>query len=324
MALRASRMLSSVVASGLVAGSLLLGAGSALAAPTPTPDPDDVVAARCGQTVQAEPGQTVRVIPALGLPFEREVRTGMQPITQLIGGVLCRVQVQVVEPVTEQVARAAPPLRQATDQVRQDTGAVLAPSARPQATPRAAATPVPAAVPTFTPQQAAAAAPAFGPAFGALPSSFLRSAAGPAPGVRTLDPNMLLGSAFPGLRAGAPAYLGYGSASAVTTASQVQALPVDGLSGGGVGVPALIAVLALSGVAAFTVRRLVLGKVTAAAGPEPAAPPIDAADDTDLDDDAREVEDEFEDELDDLEDGEELTAADAAPGATTDREPVPA
>ena len=82
----------------------------------------------------------------------------------------------------------------------------------------------------FTPQQAAAAAPAFAPAFGALPSSFLKGAAGPAPGLRAFDPDLLLGSAFPGLRAGSPAYLGYDPASAVTTASQVQALPVDALT----------------------------------------------------------------------------------------------
>ncbi|WP_433031609.1 hypothetical protein [Actinomycetospora sp. CA-053990] len=81
--------------------------------------------------------------------------------------------------------------------------------------------------------------------------------------MRAFDPNLLLGSAFPGLRAGSPAYLGYDPASAVTTASQVQALPVDALTEGGVGVPALIAVLALSGVAAFAVRRIVLGRAVA-------------------------------------------------------------
>ena len=216
--------------------------------------------------MRAEEGQTVKIIPTLGLPFEREVRTGMKPITQLVGGILCRVQVQVVEPVSEQVAQAAPPLRQATEQLSGTTGAVLdAPRSAATATPRSrAAVPTPAAAaPTFTPQQAAAAAPAFAPAFGALPSSFLKGAAGPAPGLRAFDPNLLLGSAFPGLRAGSPAYLGYDPASAVTTASQVQALPVDALTEGGVGVPALIAVLALSGVAAFTVRRVVLGRAVA-------------------------------------------------------------
>ncbi len=284
MAVRPSRLLTSLIAGGLVTGSLLLGAGSALAAPAA----DDVVEARCGETVRAEEGQTVKIIPTLGLPFEREVRTGMKPITQLVGGILCRVQVQVVEPVSEQVAQAAPPLRQATEQLSGATGAVLdAPRSAATTAPRSrAAVPTPAAAaPTFTPQQAAAAAPAFAPAFGALPSSFLKGAAGPAPGVRAFDPNLLLGSAFPGLRAGSPAYLGYDPASAVTTASQVQALPVDALTEGGVGVPALIAVLALSGVAAFTVRRVVLGRAVtpssvggAAAGPVAAAEPADADD----------------------------------------------
>ncbi|WP_328303887.1 hypothetical protein [Actinomycetospora sp. NBC_00405] len=283
MGVRPPRLLTSLIAGGLVTGSLLLGAGSALAAPAA----DDVVEARCGETVRAEEGQTVKIIPTLGLPFEREVRTGMKPITQLVGGILCRVQVQVVEPVSEQVAQAAPPLRQATEQLSGTTGAVLdAPRPAATATPRSRAavpTPAPAAAPTFTPQQAAAAAPAFAPAFGALPSSFLKGAAGPAPGVRAFDPNLLLGSAFPGLRAGSPAYLGYDPASAVTTASQVQALPVDALTEGGVGVPALIAVLALSGVAAFTVRRVVLGRAVspssvggAAAAPVAAAEPADA------------------------------------------------
>jgi hypothetical protein len=290
MAVRPPRVLTSLIAGGLVTGSLLLGAGSALAAPAA----DDVVEARCGETVRAEEGQTVKIIPTLGLPFEREVRTGMKPITQLVGGILCRVQVQVVEPVSEQVAQAAPPLRQATEQLSGTTGAVLdAPRSAATATPRSRAavpTPATAAAPTFTPQQAAAAAPAFAPAFGALPSSFLKGAAGPAPGVRAFDPNLLLGSAFPGLRAGSPAYLGYDPASAVTTASQVQALPVDALTEGGVGVPALIAVLAISGVAAFTVRRVVLGRaVTPSSVGGAAAPPVAAAEPADADEVTAEV-----------------------------------
>lgn len=337
MALRPSRLLSAVLAGGLVTGSLLLGAGSALAAPST----DDPVLARCGQTVRAEPGQTVKVIPELGLPFEREVRAGMDPITQIVGGILCRVQVQVVEPVSEQVAQAAPPLRQATDQVREGTGSVLSPTPRPRTTtPRAqATTPAPAATPTFTPQQAAAAAPAFGPAFGTLPSSFLRSAAGPAPGVRAFDPNMLLGSAFPGLRAGAPAYLGYDPASAVTTASQVQALPVDGLTGGGVGVPAFIAVLALSGVAAFTVRRVVLGRaavgvaggsaavssVGAATAPGPAADEVGTPDGDVPDGDAETAPGPARAADADRVDPNDVPATVAVPdGTTAGRAPVPA
>ncbi|GAA4922030.1 hypothetical protein EV188_103553 [Actinomycetospora succinea] len=323
MALRAPRrLLTAVLAGGLVTGSLLLGAGSALAAPSAG---DDVVEARCGQTVRAEPGQTIKVIPELGLPFERTARTGMDPISQVVGGIgglLCRVQVQVVEPVAAGVAQAAPPLRPATDQLSRGTGAVLDPTPQSRATtPRSQAAVVPpaAAVPTFTPQQAAAAAPAFAPAFGTLPSSFLKSATGPAPGLATYDPKMLLGSAFPGLRAGAPAYLGYDAASAVTTASQVQALPVDGLTDGGVGVPALIAVLALSGVAAFTVRRIVLGKApVAASSVAPAAPVTDepAVE-------AEESEEAAEAELEDLDDVEDEDAGEDATTAAP-RTPVPA
>ncbi|HWN25808.1 MAG TPA: hypothetical protein VNP37_02490 [Actinomycetospora sp.] len=315
MVLRPPRLLTSLLAGGLVTGSLLLGAGSAIAAPSS----GDVVEARCGQTVRAEPGQQVKVTPALGDPILREVTRGMDPITSLVGGILCRVQVTVVEPVTSRVAEAAPPLRQATEELSEGTGAVLAPSTRPKAsaTPRTQAAPTAtpaAAAPTLTPQQAAAAAPAFAPAFNALPSSFLRSAAGPAPGVAAYDPNMLLGSAFPGLRAGAPAYLGYDAASAVTTASQVQALPVDGLTNGGVGVPALIAVLVLSGVAAFAVRRIVLGAAGARSGAAaaPVAPPAEA-DEAPVADDP-----------DDAADDEALTvAAIAAPAPVDDADELP-
>ena len=130
----------------------------------------------------------------------------------------------------------------------------------------------PAALP---PAALAAAAPAFAPSFNALPSSFLGAAApASAPGgLPTYDAGQLLGSAFPGLKAGAPAYLGYDPASAVTTASQVQALPVDGMSRG-MGVPVMLAVLALAGVAAFVVRSMVLRRAAAAAtsGAQESAP----------------------------------------------------
>jgi hypothetical protein len=148
--------------------------------------------------------------------------------------------------------------------------------------------PLPAAMPAvplppLSPQQLSAAASSFAPAFTALPSSFLGAAftPGAVPGMR-MDPSMLLGSAFPGLRAGAPAYLGYDPASAVTTTSQIQALPVDGLSStGGVGLPVLLAVLILAGVAAYAVRRSVVGPrvstVPAGTAPADAAAPKVAA-----------------------------------------------
>ena len=63
----------------------------------------------------------------------------------------------------------------------------------------------------------------------------------------------------------------------MTTASQVQALPVDGMSNG-MGVPVMLAVLALAGVAAFVVRAMVLRRATAAA----AAAPAPQTEDTDV------------------------------------------
>ena len=74
MALRAPRrLLTAALAGGLVTGSLLLGAGAAVAAPSS----DDVVEARCGETVRAEEGQTLKVrVPyeMLGLAPGRKVR----------------------------------------------------------------------------------------------------------------------------------------------------------------------------------------------------------------------------------------------------------
>ena len=122
MALRAPRVLTALVAGGLVTGSVLLGAGTALAAPG-----GDVVPASCGQTVRAESGDTVRVTPAIGSPIVRQVVAGMDPITQLIGGVLCRVQVDVVAPVASSVARAAPPLAPAASRVSGSSGDISSP-----------------------------------------------------------------------------------------------------------------------------------------------------------------------------------------------------
>jgi hypothetical protein len=133
----------------------------------------------------------------------------------------------------------------------------------------------------LAPTPIAASAPAFAPSFNSLPSSFLgaatpgASSAGLPATAPSYDASQLLGSAFPGLKAGAPAYLGYDPASAVTTASQVQALPVDGMSKG-MGVPVMLAVLALAGVAAFVVRALVLRR-TAAASAAQGAPVEDLA-----------------------------------------------
>jgi hypothetical protein len=256
--------------------------------------------------VQAQPGDTVQVTPLLGLPINVPIGSAagpLQSINQSIAGALCQVQVQLVQPVTTYVAAAAPPLAPLTSTVEQGSRTALggqapvtAPAQAPAAgapapvAPRAVVPPAPAALP---PTAIAAAAPAFAPSFNSLPSSFLGGATPsalpglPAAGAPAYDPSQLLGSAFPGLKAGAPAYLGYDPASAVTTASQVQALPVDGMSNG-MGVPVMLAVLALAGVAAFVVRAMVLRRATAAAATDPApeTEDIDAVDEldgTDLD-----------------------------------------
>lgn len=256
MSLRAPRTLRTIVVGGLLIGATATGAGSAAAAPAPTDPPP--VPARCGQTVEAAPGQTVRVTPTLGLPFLVPVEAGMDPIRRSVSGVLCRVKVDVVEPVTSAAAQAAPPLRPVTEAVEGAVGtAEAATDPEPETAEATPAVPTAAAAPTFTPQQAAAAAPAFAPAFGALPSSFLRDAGGPVPADR-FDAATLLGSAFGGLRADFPGGLAGEPASAVTTASQIQALPVAGLAEGGVGVPSMLAVLGLSSVTALVVRRFTL------------------------------------------------------------------
>ncbi|GAA4736818.1 hypothetical protein [Actinomycetospora chibensis] len=257
MPLRAPRTLRTVVVGGLLIGATAIGAGSAAAAPEPTEPPP--VPARCGQTVEAAPGQTVRVTPTLGLPFLVPVEEGMDPIRRSVSGVLCRVKVDVVEPVTSAAAQAAPPLRPVTEAVEGAAGtAEAATDPEPEAAAATPAVPDASAAPAFTPQQAAAAAPAFAPAFGTLPSSFLRDAAGPAPGGGRFDAATLLGSAFGGLRADLPGGFAAAPVSAVTTASQVQALPVAGLANGGVGVPSMLAVLGLAGVTALVVRRFTL------------------------------------------------------------------
>jgi hypothetical protein len=226
--------------------------------------------------------------PLLGLPINVPITSAAGPfqsITQTIAGSLCQVQVQLVQPATSGVAAAAPQLAPAAAAVEKGSRTALggpapasqAPAPAPAAAPQAA--PIPAAAPApLAPAALAASAPAFAPSFNTLPSSFLgASAPASAPGgLPTYDAGQLLGSSFPGLKAGAPAYLGYDPASAVTTASQVQALPVDGMSGG-MGVPVMLAVLALAGVAAFVVRSIVLRRATSSA----ASAPEDVADETD-------------------------------------------
>ncbi|NMO93481.1 hypothetical protein [Actinomycetospora sp. TBRC 11914] len=297
MGTRFSRLVSVAAAGGVLTGSLLLGGGMALAAPTaPTPTAGgQVVPAACGTTVAARPGDTVQVTPLLGLPFNVPIGSSagpLQSISQSVAGSLCQVQVQLVQPVTTAVAAAAPALQPVTGAVEQGSRTALggsapqsaaAPAQAPAAAPAAVApaAPAPMATTPLAPSALATPSPAFAPSFNSLPSSFLGSASpsagsGLTTGAPSYDAGQLLGSAFPGLKAGAPAYLGYDPASAVTTASQVQALPVDGMSKG-MGVPVMLAVLALAGVAAFVVRALVLRRTAAASAAAQAEPVADEA-----------------------------------------------
>ncbi len=304
MRARFSRLVSVTAAGGVLTGSLLLGGGMALAAPAVPTAPaagGQVVPAQCGTTVAARPGDTVEVTPLLGLPIDVPITNAagpLQSITQTIAGSLCQVQVQLVGPVTTAAAAAAPALQPATSVVEQGSSAALggpAPAAAPAPAPAAAPVAPPAVAPApvapapLAPTPIAPSAPVFAPPLNSLPSS-LGASPGSAfaglPASAPYDASQLLGSAFPGLKAGAPAYLGYDPASAVTTASQVQALPVDGMSKG-MGVPVMLAVLALAGVAAFVVRAMVLRRAAAAAAPqgEPVEDPAaDSYDEHDGDD----------------------------------------
>ncbi|MCD2193098.1 hypothetical protein LQ327_06810 [Actinomycetospora endophytica] len=289
MGTRFSRLVSVAAAGGVITGSLLFGAGVASAAPTPTAG-GQVVPAACGTTVAAQPGDTVQVKPLLGLPFNVPIGSAAGPfqsITQTIAGSLCQVQVQLVQPVTTRVAAAAPQLAPVAGAVEKGSRTALggpapaSPAPAAQAPAPAAAAPqsapiAPVAPTALSPTALAASAPAFAPSFNTLPSSFLGAAApssAPSGLASSYDAGQLFGSAFPGLKAGAPAYLGYDPASAVTTASQVQALPVDGMSKG-MGVPVMLAVLALAGVAAFVVRSMVLRRATSASA---TSAPVDEA-----------------------------------------------
>jgi hypothetical protein len=301
MGTRFSRLVSVAAAGGVLTGSLLLGGGMALAAPTAPAAGGQVVPAACGTTVAARPGDTVQVRPLLGLPINVPIGSAagpLQSITQTIAGSLCQVQVQLVQPVTARVTQAAPQLAPVSGAVEQGSRAVLGgPAPAPQAAaqaPAAAAAPravAPAATaPTaLSPTALAASAPAFAPSFNnSLPSSFLGGFSpssmpgGLSSSAPSYDASQLLGSAFPGLKSGAPTSLGYDPASAVTTASQVQALPADG-SSGGMGVPVMLAVLALAGVAAFVVRAMVLRRAAAAAVSGSAAGSTDTDPTGDLD-----------------------------------------
>ena len=121
MGARFSRVVSVAAAGGVLTGSLLIGGGVALAAPAAG---GQVIPAQCGQTVSAKPGDTVKVTPLLGVPLVVPITTAagpLQSIDQTIAGSLCEVQVQLIQPVTAQVAAAAPAAKPVTDTVEQSS-----------------------------------------------------------------------------------------------------------------------------------------------------------------------------------------------------------
>ena len=287
MAQRFTRLLSVVAAGGVLSATLLAGAGAATAAPTLA---TKAVSASCGDSVTVQKGDTVTVTGLLGKTVSKVVSSS-GTVGGVLGGVLCQVRVTVVQPVASAAASAVPPLKPVTGAAAGAPGSVLAPGASGSGSgsgaapttdaapaPSSAATANPSAAPTSSaapapavdPQVAAAMAPAFAPLFATLPASFLSSALTTGSGATVAsfggayDAGMLFGSAFPALRAGVPFSAGYDAANAVTSTSQLQALPVDGL-GRGLGVPVVLAVLLLSGMAAFAVRRMVLGRAAALA-----------------------------------------------------------
>ena len=84
MGVRAPRLLTAATAVGVLAGSLFVGAGVAGATPVPQPPGGGTVAASCGQTVSAYPGDRVLVTPLLGPSFTQSVLPGMSTITERI------------------------------------------------------------------------------------------------------------------------------------------------------------------------------------------------------------------------------------------------
>ena len=265
-----SRVVSSALIGGLMTGALVLGAPAAEA---------KTVNASCGGSVTAAPGDTI-VTPLGSLG---SVGSASKTLSSTLGVVLCKVNVTVVKPVASAAGGAASGVKSGADAAGGAVkgaagslkgGSTPAPSAGGTRTATSAAAPTSATTPGAgsTPAPAAGStgggsavladapmSPAFAPMFTALPSSFLALAAPGASAISTgfYDPSLLLGGA-PMYRVGIPSLLG-DPTTAVTSASQLQALPIDGL-GGGFGVPAVLVVLLAAGAAALGVRRAILGR----------------------------------------------------------------
>lgn len=259
-------------------------AGSAVLATPGTASAAETINANCGETVTVHPGDTIS--SPLGL------QTVTDGLTSIVGGLLsglCKITVNVVDTVVAPVPVVGAPVAGAVDNTvdgatsaLQGAAGALTPGKRAQPAPQ---NPPSDGSPQSGPsgggtgnQSPGASSPVLG---GGDPSMFnllpfgssgyapLRDYSGipyalaglfaPSPGVR-------YGGQIPGYAPEVTA-LGNGSSQqsrSVQNAGQAEALPTDGGSGlpGDVGLPMLIAVLALSGVSAALVRTWVLRAAT--------------------------------------------------------------
>jgi hypothetical protein len=269
-------------------------AGSAVLATPGTAGAAETITAKCGDTVTAHPGDTIK--SPLGL------QTVTDGLTSIVGGLLsgvCKITVNVVDTVVAPVAGApaagavdntvAGATNGTTSAVQGAAGALTGGSKQTQPAPQNPpsggspqtgppggntgnpSTGLPALIPGSSSPVLAGGDPAM---FALLPFG----SSGYAPIRDYSDIPYALAGLFapsPGIRYGGqiPGYapevgaLGDGSSQqgkSVQNAGEAQALPANGGSGlpGDVGLPMLIAVLALSGVSAALVRTWVLRGAT--------------------------------------------------------------
>jgi hypothetical protein len=248
-------------AGGLLAASIALGGGLALAAPAPT----RTIPAACGSTVTAMPGDVVHVTPKVGVPQDYTMSGSPGTETRIPSTMerpSCEVDVRMggaVAPAPVYAPYAAAPMAPAPQAIAPGAvapgavapGAVapgaLAPAAVAPAAPLAAP-----AVPGGTAGQASRARA--GEALTSAPSA---SSLGALPSAPALAPPA------PALAPVAPAAPADPSAN-VLPASDAAKLAAQNSNSGGLGVPVLVALIAGAGVAAIGVRMLMNRRSTAA------------------------------------------------------------
>lgn len=278
------------------AAAFLLASSAALA--TPAPASAETIDASCGETVTAKPGDQIRT--PLGL------KTVTEGLEEIVGGLLtglCKVTVNVVTPVVEQVPAVGGPAAKAVqgatgavrDTTRQLTGGSPGPAPKdpgPKPPPEESGGPGPGAGDRSRdggPESRHPSGPAPNspllyrggasvPGLAYLPTDFrtgfapMRDYSGipmATAGLFTPSPGVRYGGQIPGYSPefGILGENGPGGdpRSGVQNAGRAEALPSGpGMAGSdGATLPMLIAVLALSGVTAALVRTWVLRRATA-------------------------------------------------------------